>query len=83
MLFDFVLSFDMETLPLLDGLSLILFYQVSSPLSIVFRIDSKLDFIQMIQAKGPEWSEEFGKRIEFDVVFGCWCETVMLQNSVA
>jgi len=32
MLFDFVLSFDMETLPLLDGLSLILFYQVSSPL---------------------------------------------------
>ena len=25
-LFDFVLSFDMETLPLLDGLSLILFY---------------------------------------------------------
>jgi hypothetical protein len=46
-------------------------------------LNAQLDFIQMIQAERPEWSEELGKRIEFDVVFGCWCETAMLQNSVA
>src|SRR6266511_58021 len=42
----------------------------------------ELDFIQMIQAKQPEWSEERGKRIEDDVVFEHWYGTMMLENGV-
>ena len=44
---------------------------------------TKLDFIQMIDLKRREVSEERGKQGELAEVFGCWCEIVMLENSVA
>lgn len=44
---------------------------------------TKLDFIQMICAKKQERREKHGKEIEHEVVFGCECETMMLQNNVA
>jgi hypothetical protein len=45
-------------------------------------IEPELDFIQMIDARQLEESEERGKRIEDDVVFGHWTGTRMLENSV-
>ena len=55
----------------------------SSSALLTHDLTPQLDFIQMICLKRREVSEERGKRDEIAVVFGCWHETRMLENSVA